>query len=181
MAKVVYEQAKVPFWQVPRAPEGIGSFLIGEIKSKAVPIRREKADKSGFYDTTEVTVQTMVAIEGRADMVPVIFKVQDMAIGGVVLQKYPQKPGVNMPSPVGTFIGVFYHDTNAKGYYQPDMYLAESLAEILSDMNGDCLARMHTLQNEGPESEWRFTYSAWTPVLSEYMAKQGVKADDLPF
>lgn len=180
MAKVVFEQARNPFWNVPRAPEGVGSFFIGRIKSKPVPTSRDKRDGSGKYETFEVLLETMVAIEGKEEMIPMTFKVQDMAIGSIIANHYPQVPGKVMPSPVGTHFAVFYHDTNEKGYYIPDMYMGETLAEVLSDMNGDCLTRMHALQG-GTDKDWRFTYSAWTPTLAEYLAKQGVKKDDLPF
>lgn len=180
MAKVQYEQARTLFWNVPAESKGgKGSFIVAQIKSKPRTVTREKADKSGTYETSEVILATNVGINGRDDLIPMTFKAQDLAIGGVINQVFPQIAGKTTDSPIGAYIGIFYHDTNDKGYWKPDFYVAKDLAEVLSDMNGENLSDMHAIQG-GADPDWRFTYMAWTPTLAEYLEKNGV-TDNIPF
>jgi hypothetical protein len=178
MAKIVkVEQARNPFWNVPRAPEGVGSFMVGTLKTKPFKTRREKSDKSGFYDTWEFEFTTKVQLTPNGNMLDITFKIQDMTIGEAINALYPTVPGKATESSVGKVVGVFYDKTTSKGFYDPDMYLGSTVEEVLNDLNTEHLTRMFEIQ--GGTSEWRFSYTSWTPTLSEYLAKQGV--EDLPF
>jgi hypothetical protein len=180
MAKIKFVQARNPFWNVPRAPEGQGSFIVAEIKSRPIAIRREKSDKSGYYDTTEMTVSTKVQLGNAERLVDMTFKVQDSTIGGAINQTFPVIPGRNTESCIGKFIGVFYDETNSKGWYQPDMYIGASADEVIADLNTEHRDRVLSIMGVDSSSDWSFSFTAWTPTLSEYLQKLGA-TDDIPF
>lgn len=181
MAKIKAEQSKRLFWNVPRSPEGKGSFFVGQVTTTPVQITRPKADKSGTYQIWEFKATTKVQLVNNGDLVALEFVIQDMNLGGAIKSKFPVIPGKVSDGPVGKFFGIFYDRTNSGGYYDADMYAASSVEEVLEDMNGEHLARMREILGDGPGiAEWRFSLTAYTPLLSGYLRDQGV-TDDIPF
>lgn len=181
MAKIVMEQAKRLFWNVPRPPEGQGSFFIGQITSNPMQVTRPKADKSGTYQTWEFKANTKVQLADNAPLATLEFTIQDMMIGGALKQAFPVIPGKVSDGPVAKFFGVFYDALNRSGYYAPDVYAAPTVEEVIADMNGAHLERMRAILGDGPEvADWRFSLTAYTPKLSDYLREQGA-TDDIPF
>ena len=179
MAKIRFEQAKKLFWRVPRAPEGRGSFFVGQVTTAPIQVKREKADKSGYYDAWEFKAATKIQLSENAPLASLEFVIQDMMIGGALKQAFPVLPGKVSDGPVAKFIGVFYDTTNDRGYYQPDIYAAPTLEEVLADMNGEHLARMCEILGIS-QNDWKFSLTAYTPTLSDYLRDQGA-TDDIPF
>lgn len=181
MAKIIPEQAKRLFWNVPRAPEGCGSFFIGQITSNPMQIDRPKADKSGTYKTWEFKANTKVQLAENAPLATLEFLIQDMTIGGALKQAFPVIPGKVSDGPVAKYFGVFYDTTNKGGYFVPDIYAAPTVEEVIADMNGEHLERMRAILGDGPGiADWRFSLTAYTPKLSDYLREQGA-TDDIPF
>ena len=181
MAKIVFEQARALFWNVPRPPEGKGSFFIGQVTSLPTTKKREKADKTGFYDTVEFNATTKIQLQDGAEMASISFIFQDLVIGGAIRQAFPVVPGKVADGPIGKYFAVFYDDTNAKGYFNAAIYASTSLQEVIDDMNGAHLARMIEILGGGDAlADWKFSLTAYTPKLSEYLKEKGV-TDDIPF
>lgn len=181
MARLVkVEQRFNPFWSVPKAPDGLGSFLVGQVKTRPVQRRKERSDKTGYYETWEFQVATKVQLEPGGRFTDIIFNVQDMIIGQTINDRFPVIPGQVTTSPVGKWIALAYLRANEKGYHDPDMFLGDTLEEVLSDLHAECRPMALQLMGQGIDSTWEYSHAAWTPSLAEFLANKGVK-DDIPF